>query len=457
MRALLALCALLAAGGAARAATSVAVMPLRDLAGGKPNVGAALRETLTVDMRGAVGVRVVEREAIDRVLREQAVDPARALEGVLGVRIGTLLGATHLVTGAYQRQGNTLRVTVRLIVVETGAIVGSAKVDGELERMLELEDRVSQSLLVSLGWKAPPAPPVKRARPRLTVKTIERYGDAALEPDPEKKKVILRDVVAQSPTFSYAVDALAALEGRLAGYEATSAAKLSQEEKAALSVATDGKQSSSVRAAKINALLPAMRSARRYRALLSACDALTQALGELKHEIQFYRFVALEGLRRIDEALAAGEKLIAEAPTSPHFAESETRLRNLAQVRRTMATRRAEYEADLKEKRDGLGGKPPSAPAKLVQWDFAPCIATRWNRQYNELMVVGCREYISKHGEDADKDAADHARAARLFVILGLGELGRFDEARREIAAFRKHYPLGDEEIDGKLAEWPTD
>ena len=122
-----------------------------------------------------------------------------------------------------------------------------------------------------------------------------------------------------------------------------------------------------------------------------------------------------------------------------------------------MATRRAEYEADLKEKRDGLGGKPPTVPDKLVQWDFAPCIAARWNRQYNELMVVGCRDYLSKHGEDADKDAADHARAARLFVILGLGELGRFDEARREIAAFRKRYPLGDEEIDGKLSEWPTD
>jgi len=51
----------------------------------------------------------------------------------------------------------------------------------------------------------------------------------------------------------------------------------------------------------------------------------------------------------------------------------------------------------------------------------------------------------------------EHAKAARLFVILALGELGKFAEARREIAEYRKRYPLGDEEIDGALALWPTD
>jgi TolB-like protein len=179
----LALIPLLACGVAHAAPPSLAVMPLRDLAAGRANVGAALRETLTVDLRATPGIKVVEREAIDRVIREQAIDLGKGLEGVPGARLGTLLGASHLVTGAYQRERGTLRVTVRVIAVETGQVVGSAKVDGELEKMLELEDRVSTELLRSVGWRPPAEPRPHRARPRLSGKAIERFGDAQLEPD----------------------------------------------------------------------------------------------------------------------------------------------------------------------------------------------------------------------------------------------------------------------------------
>ena len=447
----------LSALGAARvhaATPTLAVMPLRDLAGARPSIGAALRETLTVDLRATPGVRVVEREAIDRVMREQSIDPVRALEGVLGVRVGTLLGASHLVTGAYQREGGRLRVTVRVVAVETGQVVGAAKVDGEVERLLELEDQVGARLLASVGWRAPATPPLRRARPRLPARAFERFGDAALEPDPEKKKAILRDVVAESPQFSYAADALATLEGRLAGYEAASARAFTAQEKQRLAAATDPRNAR--RAAEGVLLLGEARTARRYHALLAFGDALAHA-GVAEDVLLYHRFAALDGLRRVDDAMAAGERLLSAHPGSTYFATVETRLRQLADVRRTMAARRAEYEADLKEKRNDLGGRPPSDPDKLVQWDFAPCIAARWNRQYNPLMLDGCGAYVRAHGDATSGDAADHAKAARLFVILALGELGRFDEARRAIAEFRRRYPLGDEEIDQQLALWPAD
>jgi hypothetical protein len=324
--------------------------------------------------------------------------------------------------------------------------------------MLELEDRLGKELLRSVGWTPPPqAIRASRPRPRLAQRAIERFGDAQLEPDHEKKKAILREVVQQSPQFSYAVDALAALEGRLAGYEAASAAALTEEEKRGLAEATDPKRPAAARVSKIGSLLPAMRAQRRYRALLAACEALAQAPAEARDEVRFHRFIALEGLRRVDEALAAGEKAIAEAPASPHFAETETRMRALAQTRRTLVQRKADYDKDLAEKLADLGGKPPQQPDKRVEWDWTPCIAARWNRQYDQKMVDGCRAFAKKYGDAPSGTAAEHAQAARLFVILALGELGRFEEARREIAEFRRRYPGGDDELDKKLAEWPTD
>ncbi len=440
--------AMVCLGGIARGDTpTMAIMPLQNLTGGRNTVGAAFRETLTVDLRSTAGVRVVERAQIDKILKEQAFDGTRNMEGVAWVRVGTLLGASHLVTGAYQRQGKLLRVTVRLISVETGQIVGATKVDGELERLLELQDKVSASLLASAGWKpAAGAPPVQpRRRPRIATHAIERFGDAELEPDPVKKKAILKEVVAQSPQFDYAVNALAALESRMAGYEAKSAAKYTEREQELLA------------AGKTRTVLPIMRNARRYHALLAACDSLGNAAKDDKELVMFHRFLALEGLKRSDAALAAGEELLAKMPDSPHFADVETHMRAIVEKKRAVVKRRPEHDADLKERYDDLGGKRPSDPYKRMSWDWAACTTPRQTGQYNQLMLDGCRLFLKNYSATRDKEELERVQWARLFIILALGEVGKFTEARQEIVEFKKLYPLGDDEIDKKLAEWPTD
>jgi TolB-like protein len=126
----------------------VAVMPFRDLSAARAPVGEAIRETLTVDLRDT-GVRVVERGAIDRVIAEQSLeDKKRDLPAIGAVRVGTLVGATWIVTGAYQRAGGEVRMTARVVDVASGELRGSAKVDGAADELLALQDRV---LAVRLG------------------------------------------------------------------------------------------------------------------------------------------------------------------------------------------------------------------------------------------------------------------------------------------------------------------
>ncbi len=343
-------------------------MPFRDLAAGRPNVGAALRETLTVDLRGAPRVRVVEREAIDRVLREQAVDPSRVLEGVLGARIGTLLGATHLITGAYQREGSKLRVTARIVAVETGLVVRCGESRWRTSIACSIS-RISFSRACSARRASiPPHPHALPPRPRIAARAIERFGDAVLEPDIEKKKALLREAVAQSPQFSDASDALAALEGRLAGYEAQASVTFADNERALLSSATRRE------ARRRRALVSQDRDAAHQRCATSAGTTRSSPRAlrsprrppRLRATIAFHRYLALEGLRRVDDALAAGETLLAQQPGSPHFAETETRVRVLADERRVRIARVADYDKDLKEKRADLGGAPPADPSKAA-------------------------------------------------------------------------------------------
>ncbi|HWE31486.1 MAG TPA: hypothetical protein VHB97_25970, partial [Polyangia bacterium] len=116
MRAWLVLLALVSA--TAHAETVVAVMPFRDLAATKAPVGEALRETVTADLKEVPGLRVVERAAIDRVIGEQNLEAKkRDLDAIASVRVGTLLGASTIVAGAYQRAGDHVRLTARFIDV----------------------------------------------------------------------------------------------------------------------------------------------------------------------------------------------------------------------------------------------------------------------------------------------------------------------------------------------------
>jgi TolB-like protein len=204
-------------------AVVVAVLPFHDLTAGKGGpAGEALRETVTADLRSTGAVRVVEREALETAVRELDLrskpgalsdpDPASTL------RLGRLVGATHVVTGAYQRSGSTVRLTARVIAVETGEIVGASKVDGPIGDLFRLQDILIAELGRAVGLRAH-RPTVKRP-PVRDWKLVERYGDAVVETDDGKRRAILKEVLAVQPDFRWAAADLDALERRMLRYAA---------------------------------------------------------------------------------------------------------------------------------------------------------------------------------------------------------------------------------------------
>jgi adenylate cyclase len=60
--------------------------------------------------------------------------------------IGQELGVAYLIEGSVQKGGNRLRIIVQLIETETGAHVWSARYDGTVDDIFDLQDRITEQL-----------------------------------------------------------------------------------------------------------------------------------------------------------------------------------------------------------------------------------------------------------------------------------------------------------------------
>jgi tetratricopeptide (TPR) repeat protein len=77
------------------------------------------------------------------------------LDEKFGIDIGRSLGAAWILAGGYQRIGEMIRITARLIEVSTGEIIKTVKIDGKIAEIFDLQDKIvyelSQGLNLQLG------------------------------------------------------------------------------------------------------------------------------------------------------------------------------------------------------------------------------------------------------------------------------------------------------------------
>ena len=151
--------------------SKVAVMPFTNITGGAGDewIGAGIAESFLTDLQGRPALAVVSLARIADAVR--AVDgDALARQGDRALEVGRRVGARWLVSGAYQRLGDQLRITGRFVEVGTATIVRSAKVDGALAQLFELQDRIVAELVDgtstgggSIARTPPPSPPTQPA------------------------------------------------------------------------------------------------------------------------------------------------------------------------------------------------------------------------------------------------------------------------------------------------------
>ena len=371
------------------AETCVAVLPFRDLsvaaaltgsdtASGSASsssdaatsasaIGEAIRETVTSDLKERGGLRVVERSSLDRVLREQGVQAAQRDPDLSSlIKLGKVVGATLIVIGAFQKLPPQLRLTARLVRVETSEILGTAKVDGSTREFLRLQDRITAALLRSAGLpvhakrfeeSAPKRPPISSLR------TLETYGQAALAKTDEERQQRLKTVVAEDRDFTYAQRDLQDLERRLARYQAD-ARPLQERMLDDLRAQAQKAQQQGDVAQAANAmvqLLARLAAQARWHAIVREARAFLQALppqpeGNNLIDAIAMMLVQYDGsLKDYDAVLRDGEWYLKRTPGSAMFMSIDTAIKQAIESKRRVEEGKKQV---AKELADAPAGQP---------------------------------------------------------------------------------------------------
>ena len=128
---------------------SVAVLTFANLTGNPADewVGQGMAESLTTDFAKVRGLRAIAREQIFDVQRSAGAQQGRAVDERQSIELGRRLGATWVVAGAVQRLGDRVRITAQTIAVEAGRTVSATKLDGTMNEIFELQDRLVEDLV----------------------------------------------------------------------------------------------------------------------------------------------------------------------------------------------------------------------------------------------------------------------------------------------------------------------
>ena len=131
---------------------TIAVMPFQnDTNDASLNwLSMGIPESITVDFSAEAGFVIIERLQLWRIMEEQALQVAGAVSDASAMEVGQLLGANLLVVGAFQKQGNTMRLTARFVDAASGSVVQTAKVTGRLNDIFELQDKLVSELLTGM-------------------------------------------------------------------------------------------------------------------------------------------------------------------------------------------------------------------------------------------------------------------------------------------------------------------
>lgn len=112
-------------------------------------LGTGLSETVTTALQEIEGLVVLGREQLRESLRRLGVE-AIELAPEDAVQLGRMIGARWVLAGAFQRLGEQVRVTGRVVEVESGRVVRAVKMDGRLDAIFELQDRIVAELAAGL-------------------------------------------------------------------------------------------------------------------------------------------------------------------------------------------------------------------------------------------------------------------------------------------------------------------
>ncbi|MEK6410425.1 MAG: protein kinase [Acidobacteriota bacterium] len=142
---------------AAKLENAVAVMTFSNITGEPADewIGSGIAETVTSDLKKVRGLSVIGRERTYEALKDLTTGALKEFDETIAIDIGRRLAASWILGGGYQRIGEMIRITARVIDVNTGEVIRTVKIDGNIKEIFDLQDKIvyelSKGLNLELG------------------------------------------------------------------------------------------------------------------------------------------------------------------------------------------------------------------------------------------------------------------------------------------------------------------
>ena len=425
-------------------------------------LGPGIAETMLTDLKHEGLVRVVERDRVDEAMRELALQAkAAAIEESTAARIGRLVGARTIVVGSYQANDKELRINARFVAVETGEVLDTAKVTGDVAKVFLLQDQVVDRLVGS------PAAHPKRKEGAKELEAYHLYAMALTTANDADRSGFLRKSLELDPDFVYAAEALAALQKRMDAYRAENESLIQKQLRDSRKTFDDATAPALSRYSAATTLLTTETTHRMY----------FTAIDDAKHVVEIGQPVRIDGTdsvrgyglfvlfntysatARPDLALQAGEQYLKEFTAGTYFNVIDAGMKRLIELKQQNDASRKALKEKLASIDARIAALPASAPPiQRENLDYEHCSAGMqgaspvWDVTDDE-----CAGFIARWAGTKSDDAV--VAQARAIRAVALSSRGRYREAAALGDAIVRDAPdsPGATMINGIRQTWPVD
>lgn len=136
----------------------LAIVPFQNLSGNPDDdwLGGGFASVLQTKLSGNDLLKVIGKGSMDEAAAALGISDDGPMEAAEAIRFGKQLVVDHVITGEFQRVGEQIQVTARLVNIQTGAVDrGGMQVHGAFATVFDLQTELANQCLAQLGVSGP--------------------------------------------------------------------------------------------------------------------------------------------------------------------------------------------------------------------------------------------------------------------------------------------------------------
>ena len=176
-----------------------------------------VQQLLLTELNQNTGLRVIERSILKGLLEEQGLVTSGQVDPSTAARIGKLVGARYVITGAFMDMYGTFRLDGRVVDVETGEILKTQEARGRKQDLYAL--LIDLATKITAGVNLPPlqaaAAQQQQRRREIPAEAVTLYSRAQVYQDAgrnDRAIELYRQIAQQFPQMTQAQEALRQLQ-----------------------------------------------------------------------------------------------------------------------------------------------------------------------------------------------------------------------------------------------------